>query len=260
MTPLRAFLLGLVVVAAPTASAAPAAAPVGQRVFVAPLKAGEGVSRDLLQVLEDRILVAAKRHADFTVLGGADVRAMIDLEAQKMSTGCETDADSCALEIAGALDARQIITGNLHHLGDSWLLSLSRTDRADLVVLGRVERESRGDSPRGLLDQVPGAVDELFGDAGPSFVVVGSSVAAAVSIAALATGAVATGLSWSWFDETQKTLNDPGVAQEKKVELRAKAIADGELANQVAVVAWISGGAAGALAAAGFVVAAIGAE
>jgi len=174
------------------------------------------VSSDLLQVLEGRILVAAKRHAGFIVLGGADVRAFVDLEATRMTTGCDTNSDSCAIEIAGALDARQIITGNVHRLGDTWLLSLSRTDRTDLVVLGRVEREASGDSPRVLVDQVPGAVDELFGDAGPSFVVVGSAVSAGVSAAALATGTVAAGLSWTWFNDAKTALNDPDLSEKKE--------------------------------------------
>jgi hypothetical protein len=48
--------------------------------------------------------------------------------------------------------------------------------------------------------------------------------------------------------------------KKKKVEARNRAVADGGVANEVALIGWVSGGVFAAVAAAGFLVAAVGGE
>ena len=133
------------------------------RVFVAPLSTGAGADRAEVALFDERVLNAARNHKAFDVIGGRDVQSALDLEATRQAAGC-TDDMSCAIEVAGALDAPQVVSGQLGRVGDTWVLALTRTERATLTVLSRVVRESHGASPEGLLGAIDGAVGELFSD------------------------------------------------------------------------------------------------
>jgi hypothetical protein len=100
--------------------------------------------------------------AGFDVIAARDVTALVDVAAVRAASGC-TDGISCESEIASALDAPQLVTGELGRVGDTWLLSLARTERTTSSVLARVTVDARGDTPEGLLGEIDGAVAELFG-------------------------------------------------------------------------------------------------
>jgi hypothetical protein len=145
----RALAFAVVVLLSTSSAAVP-------RVFLTPLRA-----TDVAPGVTD-LLVSARRHqALFDVVGAADVKGVLDVESARAALGC--DSESCANEIADALAAEQVLTGQLGRVGNLWLLTLTRTDRKTLQVLARASVEAHGDSPEVLLPLVPQAVDEVLG-------------------------------------------------------------------------------------------------
>ena len=70
------------------------------------------------------------------VLTSADLRNALDLEAQKQVASCD-DGASCLAEIAQALDAHVVLSGNLSSLEDEWLLQVSAYDARQASSAGR---------------------------------------------------------------------------------------------------------------------------
>ncbi len=217
----------------------------GVRVFVAPLATGAGADRAVVALFDDRLLASARDHrSSFDVIGGRDVQSILDVEATRQAAGCSGEM-SCAVEVAGALDAPQIVSGQLGRVGDTWVLSLTRTERATLSVLARVVRESHGDSPEGLLPTVNGAVDELFSEGGPSPWLVGGGIGLGVGVALGAVGAYAATLSLQTFEDAKSALGAPDVQDAEGI--RSKAQEDGSNTNNIAVGCWIAGAIIGAV-------------
>lgn len=174
------------------------------RVYVAPL-AGDTVDPAVRDLVEDRILVATRAMAEtHDVVGAADVQGLLDAEAARQALGC--DSTSCANEIADALDADELVLGTLGHIGDTWQLTLTRTERKTLKILGRVSREARGSTPEGLLPQVEGQVHELF-DRGISSLAVAGTASAIVGAAAVLVGAGLYAWSWAEYLDAEAALD-----------------------------------------------------
>jgi hypothetical protein len=239
--PRFAFLCCCVAVVDVRAAAPAAAGPV--RVFVAPIVTGAGADRAVVALFDERVLAAARNKRAFDVVGGIDAAAVLNVEASRQAAGC-TGEMSCAIEVAGALDAPQVVSGQLGRVGDTWVLALTRTERATLTVLARVVRESHGDSPEGLLSGVNGAVDELFRDGPPaSALLVGGGVGVGVGVVALVVGSVAAGISWGTFSTAETELKRDDLGLVDKQDLRARALIDGSFTNNIATICWVAGGA-----------------
>jgi hypothetical protein len=226
-----ALLLVTAAAAQPATPTPPKAVEAAQptRVFVAQITTGAQADASVVSLLSDAILVAARRHAlRFEVMGVEELRGALDHEAMRRNAGCDTA--SCAGEIADALDAPQIVTGQLGRVGGRWLLTLTRTDRRSFKVLMRTQRTVKGETPEDLLEAIPGQVDELFGGApllpaptssssptsdagamttsvpGPGLSPLAWSgiASAGLGVVGAAAGGVAHWLSWQSFDAGQE--------------------------------------------------------
>jgi hypothetical protein len=91
-----------------------------------------------------------------------DVRAMLDLEAQKQLAGC--DADSCLSEIAEALGADVLITGSLARVGDNTFFVVKKIDQRTATVSGQFTRKLNPAGGEEFLAMVGPSVAELFAD------------------------------------------------------------------------------------------------
>lgn len=214
---------------APPSAAASVASGRATRVYVAPFT-GETSDPATLDLVEDRVLVAARSAvarvgndaggAPIELIGARDVQSILDVEASKAAVGCDTT--SCANEIADALNADEILFGQLGRIGDTWQLTLTRTQRATLRVLGRSVKEARGDTPEGLLAGIGTQVDELFGivSAGPSVITVVGMGTTALGVVAVVVGGLAYAYSWSeWVNaDTILKTSAPDVVQAKQHE------------------------------------------
>ncbi len=152
---------------APTSPAtAPSAAPI-TRVFFSQLENGGGVSADEVALLSDALLVEARRYSDrYQVIGRGELEHILDVEASRRALGCDDTA--CASEVADALDAPQLVTGKVGRLGNTWILSLTRIERATATALDRAQAQKQGDGVDALLPALPGLIDEVFRHGAPA--------------------------------------------------------------------------------------------
>jgi hypothetical protein len=133
------------------------------RVFFAPIAAGPGADVGTTSVFEQRLLSSARRHREVQVVGAQDVRSLLDHEATRQQSGCDDGGIACAAELAGALDAPRMVTGQLGRVGSTWVLSLTLIERGTLNVIGRSSRQRKGETPEELLNDVDIMIDELLG-------------------------------------------------------------------------------------------------
>jgi hypothetical protein len=137
------------------------AAPAPMRVYFARLTPGSGASADLVLLVEEKLLVASRQHIQhFAVLGAGDGKRILDVSALQQTLDCT--AESCLTDVADALGAPQLISGQLGRLGETWLLTLTRIDRNTMEPLARVSRESKGDTPEALLAEANSIMAELL--------------------------------------------------------------------------------------------------
>ncbi len=239
----RAFLLLFLCFSAVVHAADVVGVPQRPRVFFAPVVAGAAADPAVVDVIEDRLLTSARRHPQFEVVAARDVQSLLQLEATRQQSGCDDSGVACAAELAGALDAPQLVTGTLGRVGSTWVLSLTRMERGTLTVLARVSRESIGETPEGFLKDIDSLVDDLFGveaAAGSSLVPVGAGVGG-LGVVGVVVGIVAGGQAWSIFETARQDLVDqPDPAAQTKI--RDAARNDGEIRNVVAVVGVVGGG------------------
>ena len=99
---------------------APAKAP---GVAVIDLKAVHGIESSLAEVLNEVLLASLKETGYFSsVLGGSDMAAMVDMEQQKASLGC--DDTSCLAELGGALGVPYLVSSSLSKVGGQFVFTL----------------------------------------------------------------------------------------------------------------------------------------
>jgi hypothetical protein len=176
--------------AAPASSPAPAAAR--QRVLVLDLQ-GVGVTAEDARLITGAVAALVGENAQLDVVTGADMRQLAEVAATKQSIGC--DDAGCLAELAGALDATFIISGDVGRLGTAWLVNLSLFDATRAKSAGRVSAEvaSLEVMPQSLRPTVNTLLQPFGGiavaDAGPSTLAVAGGVTAGVG--ALATVAFA---------------------------------------------------------------------
>jgi hypothetical protein len=160
----------------PAAAAAPVVAPVVCPEIAPPPPAKPATVRVMLPDLEVKgrhepiraalgqiVAQTAGTVRGFEILSAAEVRAVMDQEANKQFVGCT--ATSCLAEIAEALDADLVVAGRIEDTPDgAALLSLSLVNARAIVVVNRVNVVWRGDPSR-LSDVVRTSAQLLLVDA-----------------------------------------------------------------------------------------------
>lgn len=184
--------------------ALPAADPVPpSRVFFARAQAS-AVSADEARLIESAILTAARSHAEhYSALGTDDLQGILNAEAARAALGCDTT--NCATEVADALNAEQLVTTQIGRVGNTWVVTLTRLERATMVVLAREQIQREGSGADTVLPELPRAVDALLA---PAPLLSGVGVAGVVALSAgalgLAAGGALLGASLLLYDEGMK--------------------------------------------------------
>jgi hypothetical protein len=120
-----------------------------------------GVSAGLAKLLTESLLTRLNRSRRFaSVIGGSDIRAMLDMEQQKQVLGC--DDESCLAELGGALGVPLMINPTLGLIGERFIINLKVLAVEEARVKARTEGVfgSEGD----LLSGLPGLVDDLLAE------------------------------------------------------------------------------------------------
>jgi hypothetical protein len=170
------------------------------RALVVDMK-GSGLGEGELDILQQIVTESIARLEQFEVASSDDLRAMMDVEAEKTLTDCD-EGDSCFAEIASALGARFIVSSTAGRLGDLTVVTLNIVDTQDATASRRkrVEAKDVADLPR----KMDRAFAEMLGlDTGPSgFAISTGAVAGVASVAALGFGLYTLSLDGALGDPT----------------------------------------------------------
>jgi TolB-like protein len=130
-----------------------------KRLLVTHLKA-EGVDENTVQLVEAQLLAHLGRTPGLNVTAPDEIKAVLELQAQKQKLGC-TDDSSCLAAIGAEARADLILAGTLGRVGDTFLLSLTLSEPKTSQVLGRAALTT--DTAPAMADQVGGGADEVLG-------------------------------------------------------------------------------------------------
>ena len=140
-------------------------------VLVLPRDARQGVSADTAALVTELLVARVRHQPGLQVKSYRDVESAMTLEMRRMLVDC--DEVSCAAEIAGALNADQVVMGTVGQVGTSYVLSITRIRQGDLTVLGHYARQFEGQGDERISQEIPTVVAELFGP-GPQQVASGT--------------------------------------------------------------------------------------
>lgn len=121
-----------------------------------------GVDPRVGRIVTDSVVAELRKLQRLSVIGMDEVRAMLDLEAQKQLVGCEDE--SCLAEIADALGVDALVIGSIARSQDQHVFGLRRIDQRRAEVVGSVTHRLEADTGESLLAAVGPSVEELFPD------------------------------------------------------------------------------------------------
>ena len=148
-------------------AAGPALADEGTTtVLLLPLEAGPGIDRPRAEMLTAMVALEASTVPGFRLVTLKEVEQTLDQERLRQVAGCSTVA--CALEIAGSLNAQQLVVGTVGQVGSEEILSLTRLDARTATVLGRSGGRFPAGEPHRMADALRGIVSSLMGTPLPS--------------------------------------------------------------------------------------------
>jgi len=127
----------LALIAAVALCAAPADKP---KLVVTDLTVAGGLDASLGSALSEAVAQEISSRGVFTVVSSHEMTQLLGLERQKQLMGCDEDSASCVGEIAGALNARFVLTGTIAKLGQAYQLTLQMTDNEKARSVGRASR------------------------------------------------------------------------------------------------------------------------
>lgn len=147
---------------------APVAAPVVDerkrplRVAVYALESSGLDDARILRVTEASLLEEIRKLQRCSVISLDEVKALLEVEAQKQLSGCSES--SCLAEIAEALGADALITGGVTQVDDTVTIALKRIDPAQAAVVQTFTRQLTAANGEELLAVVGPSVEALFPD------------------------------------------------------------------------------------------------
>lgn len=215
-----AVLLGLCEVAT--------AAPTRPTLAMLGVHAGEGFDAREVATIEELLLGRLDDTDDFRVVGRSDIVALLGFERQKVALGCTSD--SCLAEIAGAVGAALLATGDVGRVGGVTVVSLKLIDPAAATVVGRASRTV--ENPAELTTKIGELVREVVAKwekSRPHPAMSGRSkvryALVGVAVAALAGGGVAQWQASSVFDaDVVRTVDGQDVHTQTQAALRRASV------------------------------------
>jgi hypothetical protein len=142
------------------ASTTSAGAARGRRVAVTTLGV-DGVDDRVARVFSSSLIYELRKLERTSVLGLDEIKALLDLEAERQLLGCSGE-NSCLAEIADALGADVVVLGSLARVGDTHVVSLKSVLQGEVAALGTYNRVVPAGDGEELLAEIGPAVAVLF--------------------------------------------------------------------------------------------------
>lgn len=135
-----------------------ASSSLARKVGVLPMVGGAGVDAKTAAALTEALAGQLARVPGTEVMTQAQMKALLDLEAQKQMVGCADD--SCMAQIGAALGVDELIGGSVSLVGSSWLVGVRKVD---VTTAGSrlADRRFKGGTLDDVLDALPGLVAEV---------------------------------------------------------------------------------------------------
>ncbi len=125
-----------------------------------------GVDPASARLLTDFLVSELSGRPQLQVFGQSDLESLLKAAREQKSLECNTDADACLAEVAGAMGAQWLIGGNVGVLGDRLIVSIRLTDTRRHQMLAHVSEEARGTTDE-LLGVMKRLVPKLLEQAQP---------------------------------------------------------------------------------------------
>ena len=136
MRVLAALLVAVLVI--PGAAAAAAGAPKNRSILVLELRGDPSViDHATLTTITSTVSVSVSKRRGLSVLTAQDVKNLVDIEAQKQMLGCTTGSESCLAEVASAMGAELVLSGDVGKLGSAFVINLHLFDAGKARSVGR---------------------------------------------------------------------------------------------------------------------------
>lgn len=136
----------------------PSAAAPARKVGALPLAAGANVDGKTAAAISEALAGELARVPGCEVITQAQMKALLDLEAQKQLVGCADD--SCMAQLGAALGVDELVGGTVAKVGTSWLIGLRRVD-AKSATSRLADRRFKGGTLDDVLDALPSLVAEV---------------------------------------------------------------------------------------------------
>lgn len=124
------------------------------------------VSQDVCSTIVSAVAADPALRAYRRVVTMREIEGVLTQQQARQIAGC--DSNTCAAEIAGALNADEIVLSDVTVVGDVYVLSLSRVRARDAQVVSRVMHKVRRGEEERFIDSVPALDAELFGLTAPA--------------------------------------------------------------------------------------------
>lgn len=122
----------------------------------------DAVDERTTRIITDAVVAEVRKLQRTSVISMDEVRAMLDLEAQKQMVGCGDE--SCLAEIADSLGVDGLVIGTIARVGDDVIIGLKRMDQRRGEVKNTANRRLAWEDGSELLAAVGPLVEECFPD------------------------------------------------------------------------------------------------
>jgi hypothetical protein len=138
----------------------PAQGPRVTTVLMLPLEAHQGASKETAEVLTQMMAAEGSRYPAFKVVSFREVEGTMSQEQVRQVSGCASN--TCAAEIAGALNTDEIVLGSFTKVGATYVLTASRVRARDAEVVGRISERFTDLDDAKVLDRLPSLMKALL--------------------------------------------------------------------------------------------------
>ncbi|MEW5847637.1 MAG: hypothetical protein AB2A00_02445 [Myxococcota bacterium] len=120
----------------------------------------DGVSPRVARIVTESLVSEIRKLRHVVVIGMSELKAILDLEAQKQLAGCSQDA--CLADIAGLLGVDGLVVGRLGRLSNGHTFTVRRIDEREGTVVAAVDLRLKAGNGEEFLSSVGPAVEKLF--------------------------------------------------------------------------------------------------
>jgi hypothetical protein len=131
-------------------------------ILLLPLESKGGASRETAEVLTQMMAAEGSKSRNYKMVSFTEIQGTMSQEQVRQVSGCSSN--TCAAEIAGALNTDEIVMGTFGKVGDSYVLTATRIRARDAQIVARISERFRDLDENKVLDRLPAVMQLLLTD------------------------------------------------------------------------------------------------